>query len=143
MGRRVLAGPGLPPSLAERGLFLLPVAGKVPTLRFIRSVWTVSFTCTFQPKNGKGCWPSQYREAHGGGSSPKCTCVGSLSWKVVEPRGNPHLSRLYCPPMPSRLSRLSGEHGRELILAVFWQCPEPEGSRLEERRTILTAACTR
>lgn len=38
---------------------------------------------------------------------------------------------------------LSGEHMPELMSSVLWQCPEPEGSRLEERRTILTAVCTR
>lgn len=57
-------------------------------------------------------------------------------------RKPPPAEALY-PSRPSAGGRLSGEHTQELILAVFWQCPEPEGSHLEERRTTSTAACTR
>lgn len=72
----------------------------------------------------------------------KCTWAGSLGLKVAAPKGNAHLSRLYCPCALSS-EQAEWQHTQELILAVFWQCPEPGGSRPEERRTILTAACTR
>lgn len=65
------------------------------------------------------------------------------SFRATRLEGKPPPVEAQRPSVPSLGGRLNEEHKQELILAVLWQRPEPEGSHLEERRRTLTAACTR
>ena len=118
----------------KEGFSLPPAARKVPMLRLIGCVWAVGFTCPSWPRMGRAAGPSHTGDPHS---------IGVTRLESGGLKGNPSPVKALCPSGPSAGGRLSGEHTRELILAVFCQCPEPEGSHLEERKTTLTAACTR
>lgn len=105
-------------------------------------VLAFGFTCPLCPKR-EGPLGLPIQEAHSGGAIHQSILDRGHSvgkWRTE--RKPPPIEALR-PSVLSTQGRLSGGLAQELTLAVFQQCPEPEGSRLEERKTILTAACIR